>query len=246
MRLEVRVQLDQRFFLSNSKDGVPSAIEFVGLPAQMARTVRILRKWRIQVTCYLTVVLIGSSIFSTHSISLLNLPSRLLGVSPQDEEYFAAELIACRDGSKFFSRDRLNDGFCDCPDGTDEPGTSACPEGRFYCRNLDDKPKFLFSSRVNDHICDCCDGSDEYDGTIVCRNTCSKDEYLVKKSITRNLVAREISQTLFGNHNKIFDWGPNGLRVAIFVELLLSLCGTTFCVLRLCSRTKRRRRWLRS
>ena len=31
-------------------------------------------------------------------------------------------MIACKDGSKSFPRNRLNDGFCDCPDGTDEPG----------------------------------------------------------------------------------------------------------------------------
>ncbi|KAL0919977.1 hypothetical protein M5K25_009073 [Dendrobium thyrsiflorum] len=105
------------------------------------------------------------------SVSLLP-SSSFLGISPQDERYYSAASIACRDGSKTFNRTRLNDGFCDCPDGTDEPGTSACPESKFYCRNIGDVPQLLFSSRVNDHICDCCDGSDEYDGGIVCRNTC--------------------------------------------------------------------------
>lgn len=32
-------------------------------------------------------------------------------------------------------------------------GTSACPAGKFYCRNLGSIPQFIFSSRVNDHIC---------------------------------------------------------------------------------------------
>ena len=27
----------------------------------------------------------------------------------------------------------LNDDFCDCVDGTDEPGTSACQFSKFYC-----------------------------------------------------------------------------------------------------------------
>lgn len=95
-----------------------------------------------------------------------------LGIHPLDEKYYHGDLINCKDGSKSFSRDRLNDNFCDCSDGTDEPGTSACPAGKFYCRNAGSTPRFLFSSRVNDDICDCCDGSDEYYGTVICPNTC--------------------------------------------------------------------------
>ncbi|KAL5864773.1 hypothetical protein ACOSQ3_002287 [Xanthoceras sorbifolium] len=98
--------------------------------------------------------------------------STLLGIHPLDEKYFSAEIIKCKDGSKSFTRDRLNDNFCDCIDGTDEPGTSACPAAKFYCRNVGSTPQFIFSSRVNDRICDCCDGSDEYDNNINCPNTC--------------------------------------------------------------------------
>jgi len=43
-----------------------------------------------------------------------------------DEKYYSTEVIKCKDGSKSFSRDRLNDNFCDCPDGTDEPGMYLC------------------------------------------------------------------------------------------------------------------------
>ncbi|XP_057523684.1 glucosidase 2 subunit beta-like isoform X2 [Amaranthus tricolor] len=100
--------------------------------------------------------------------------SSILGISPQDEKYYstASEIIKCKDGSKKINRSQLNDDFCDCPDGSDEPGTSACPNARFYCRNLGHMPLILFSSRVNDGICDCCDGSDEYDGQVKCQNTC--------------------------------------------------------------------------
>ncbi|XP_010245478.1 PREDICTED: glucosidase 2 subunit beta-like isoform X2 [Nelumbo nucifera] len=95
-----------------------------------------------------------------------------LGIAPEDEKYFKGEIIKCKDGSKKFTKAQMNDDFCDCPDGTDEPGTSACPGGKFYCQNAGYVPSSLFSSRVNDGICDCCDGSDEYDGKAKCPNTC--------------------------------------------------------------------------
>eukprot|EP00262_Sarcandra_glabra_P010152 TRINITY_DN2507_c0_g1_i1.p1 TRINITY_DN2507_c0_g1~~TRINITY_DN2507_c0_g1_i1.p1 ORF type:complete len:621 (-),score=154.43 TRINITY_DN2507_c0_g1_i1:203-2065(-) len=112
---------------------------------------------------YLVFIIVGSA--ST-------LSKQSLGIAPQDEKYYKSEIIKCKDGSKKFTKAQLNDDFCDCSDGTDEPGTSACPEGKFYCRNAGHVPLTLFSSRVNDGICDCCDGSDEYDGKIKCQNTC--------------------------------------------------------------------------
>ncbi|KAM3348821.1 hypothetical protein ACQJBY_022196 [Aegilops geniculata] len=99
-------------------------------------------------------------------------PLETLGIPPQDEAYYRGGVIKCRDGSGKFTRDQLNDDFCDCPDGTDEPGTSACPEAKFYCKNAGHSPITIFSSRVNDGICDCCDGSDEYGSNGTCKNTC--------------------------------------------------------------------------
>ncbi|KAK9700070.1 hypothetical protein RND81_08G215400 [Saponaria officinalis] len=100
--------------------------------------------------------------------------NKFFGISPEDESYYrdGSNLMNCKDGSKKINRSQLNDDFCDCIDGSDEPGTSACPNGRFYCRNAGHLPLVLFSSRVNDGICDCCDGSDEYDGKVTCPNTC--------------------------------------------------------------------------
>lgn len=59
-----------------------------------------------------------------------------------------------------------------CSDGSDEPGTSACPNMKFHCINTGHTPKDIFSSRVNDKICDCCDGSDEWGTDTDCPNTC--------------------------------------------------------------------------
>jgi hypothetical protein len=74
-------------------------------------------------------------------------------------------------------------------------GTSACPDGFFYCKNEHHLGAFIPSSRVNDGICgkvfcvykmfqsqtwslvdpECCDGSDEYSGRVKCPNKCADE-----------------------------------------------------------------------
>ncbi|XP_036324247.1 uncharacterized protein LOC118737672 [Rhagoletis pomonella] len=85
----------------------------------------------------------------------------------------------CLDGRAEVPFDHVNDDYCDCIyDGSDEPSTNACQNGRFYCkyqkRHITGRGVDLFvpSSRVNDGICDCCDGSDEW-LTISCINRCT-------------------------------------------------------------------------
>ncbi|PYI10559.1 hypothetical protein BO78DRAFT_393981 [Aspergillus sclerotiicarbonarius CBS 121057] len=97
----------------------------------------------------------------------------------------------------------VNDDYCDCPDGSDEPGTAACahlsrnsaltPGERpgnddlelvsalpgFYCKNKGHKPSYVPFQRVNDGICDyelCCDGSDEWAriGGTKCADKCKE------------------------------------------------------------------------
>ncbi|KAI8984963.1 endoplasmic reticulum protein [Trametes punicea] len=86
----------------------------------------------------------------------------------------SVEVWECLDGSQTIQWSAVNDDFCDCLDGSDEPGTGACPNSRFYCVNDGHIGTYIPSTRVNDGLCEpeCCDGSDEAPG--VCQNVCKE------------------------------------------------------------------------
>lgn len=98
---------------------------------------------------------------------------------------------------------KVNDNSCDCPDGSDEPGSPACsnldprsppqplpgsPSGTtnttnalpgFWCANEGHIAAYVPFIYVNDGVCDyelCCDGTEEYSGVggISCPNKCAE------------------------------------------------------------------------
>ncbi|PMD55811.1 protein kinase-like protein C substrate [Hyaloscypha bicolor E] len=141
-------------------------------------------------------------LLSTLSTSILAAESsRPRGVGPEFAKFYkAADSFTCISNPSIkLDISKVNDDYCDCPDGSDEPGTAACtylsalspPQPivgapnttlalpGFYCKNKGHIPSYISHTYVNDGVCDydvCCDGSDEWAGVggVKCEDKCKE------------------------------------------------------------------------
>ena len=131
------------------------------------------------------------------------------GVAPENRLKYDGESLTC-DNGRVVEGSAINDDYCDCNDGMDEPGTSACPNTQFYC--LPDQ-MYIRSSAVNDHVCDCCDGSDEWASGKICPDSCAqiallhaeRDRIRHQGSVVRQLYISQAKQSV--SQTELAEWG---------------------------------------
>jgi Glucosidase II beta subunit-like len=75
------------------------------------------------------------------------------GVPHYKQGQYEGDVLFCDDKTKTYTKNEINDGYCDCLDGSDEPGTSACPGNTFHCVNKGYRITQIYSSRVDDGEC---------------------------------------------------------------------------------------------
>ncbi|XP_014786940.1 glucosidase 2 subunit beta isoform X2 [Octopus bimaculoides] len=144
-------------------------------------------------------------IFNSFYMSKASVP-RPRGVSITMASFYAgqSENFSCLDNSLVVPFNYVNDDYCDCPDGSDEPGTAACINGKFHCTNAGYIPNYIPSSRVNDGFCDCCDGTDEYSEIISCPNKCIE---LGKKAMEERMKVHKMQMEGFAKKQEFINEG---------------------------------------
>ncbi|KAM0276166.1 hypothetical protein ACHAQH_007018 [Verticillium albo-atrum] len=142
-----------------------------------------------------------STILSVGTASAASLPR---GVGPEFAKFYETDSFSCISHPEIrLKPGQINDNTCDCPDGSDEPGTAACASidtlsppqplpgsvsgttgaahalPGFWCANEGHLGAYIPFMFVNDGICDydlCCDGSEEFAGVggVKCENRCAE------------------------------------------------------------------------
>ncbi|CAF3368695.1 unnamed protein product [Rotaria sp. Silwood1] len=107
----------------------------------------------MMLSSYVTLFLI-SSIFTIISCGTVQ-HATLRGVPTSLHlKYVPSKSFSCLDDSSTIPFEFVNDDYCDCRDGSDEPGTSACPNGQFFCENKGYIGALIPSHLVGDGVCD--------------------------------------------------------------------------------------------
>ncbi len=122
-------------------------------------------------------------------------PNVVRGIPDHLQMIYKDTSFVCDNGATALDATSVNDGYCDCRDKSDEPGTSACQGGVFHCVNKGYKLIKIPSSRVDDGVCDCCDGSDE--GVVTrCFNTCKQAADRERSAMEKMLEAYRLGSSL--------------------------------------------------
>ncbi|CAI4213391.1 unnamed protein product [Parascedosporium putredinis] len=150
----------------------------------------------------LLVPVLAVSTFASLGAAGGNVPR---GVGPQFVKHYGSKdsFTCITNPSIKIDASKVNDNSCDCPDGSDEPGTAACAKldslsppqplpgsttgstnttnalPGFWCENKGHIGGYIPFTYVNDGVCDydlCCDGSEEYSGVggVKCPNKCAE------------------------------------------------------------------------
>ena len=140
-------------------------------------------------------------------------PRRVLALSSAET---CPAMFSCDGGTTRISRGWVDDGFCDCMDGSDELGSAACSARAaakaFSCVD-GGLMKRLPTSRVDDGVCDCCDGSDE--PRDACPSTCGAELAQWEARLAAKLATAEAG--LAARHAQ--DRGIDSAKAALDQEL---------------------------
>ena len=60
------------------------------------------------------------------------------GVRDEKSKYYikTSEQFKCLESGELVLFSQINDHYCDCKDGTDEPSTNACPNNMYVCTHI--------------------------------------------------------------------------------------------------------------
>ncbi|KAF0318506.1 Glucosidase 2 subunit beta [Colletotrichum sp. SAR11_59] len=190
-----------------------------------------------------SVVLVGTFLSAAAPVSANNLPR---GVGPEFAKYFESkDSFTCITHPEIkLSVKQINDNTCDCPDGSDEPGTSACAHldplsppqpfvgsktgttstttalPGFWCANEGHIGAYVPFMYVNDGHCDydiCCDGTEEYGkvGGVKCPNKCNE----IGKEFRRVEAERKAAIDKAGKRRKTMAKESRELRRRVEVKV---------------------------